>query len=492
MNPAYFFLLNIIISMFYIGATAVITLVVPEESMMEKHSSYHGSITGDEAIRRLKYSGHPHCYLTRFSKERQKYMLTVYMHAYEDVVENFVLNIMHEKCEIEGKSKAFKNIQSLLKYYEAEEINPSLERIGQNYLLEDYKPRQKWIESKSLGGHSSYHDAITEVEAIERLEESGHDHCYLTHFSEEKQVYMLSVYRKRRSRDAKESFPIILLHSKYRIEGKADQFDNIDDLLVHYGVNSLNPSLHKIGHNFSNEEYDGVPNQEFQMEHDSYHDSITEEEAMNRLRQSEKPHCYLTYFSEENQKHMLAVFKKQPPDNTEEHFPITFKAGKYKIEAKVPKFDDAESLLDYYAAHRISRSLASIGTNYTLEEYDTNQARVENNMMGEHTSYHNQITPQEAMNRLKKSGRRHCYLTYFNREQQKYVLAVYEKREGVEIHYSIIIRGGMHKLEGKPGSFNSIDELLQHYTENRVDPALSRIGENYTLEAYNDRFCIIL
>ena len=573
---------------------------------MEDHRSCHGSITGDEAICRLKYSGYPHCYLTRFSKKQRSYILTVYIHAQKDAEEHFPLSIMHGRCKIEGKTMEFESIHSLLKHYEVEPINPSVERIGQSYSLEDYNTRQRWIEGNSLGGHSSYHMALTEEDAIERLKQSGYDHCYLTHLSEEQQVYLLTVYRKEQSREIKEHFPIILLRNQFKIEGKVDMFDAIESLLRYYAANSISPRLLSIGHSYSFKEHNTVPN-EFQMDHSSYHDTITEEVAMNRLRESDKPHCYLTYCNEEKQaayqlavykrqhpraveahfpiifqagkywiegkgdnkfdnvesllnhygahrihpslanigtnytsvefnalpfqfqmgdhssyhnaiteevainrlrqsdnphcyltyfneggKYVLAVYKKQHPQDVEVHYPMILRAGKYKIDEKDEKFDDVLSLLNYYERHRISPSLATIGTNYTLQDYEIFQARAENNMMGEHTSYHNQITPQEAMNRLKKSGRRHCYLTYFNREQQKYMLAVYEKQERVEMHYPIIIRGGMHKLEGKPDSFNSIDELLQHYTENRVDPALSRIGENYTLKAYNDKFCIIL
>ena len=156
--------------------------------MMGEHDSYHGSITGEEAIRRLKHSGYPLCYLTRFSEGQHRYMLTVYMHAPNIVENHFRIAIVYGKYKIEGKAVEFETIQQLLDHYAAERINPSVERIGQKYSFEDYNARQRWIEGNSLGGHSSYHVAITEEDAIERLKQSGYDHCYLTHFSEQKQV----------------------------------------------------------------------------------------------------------------------------------------------------------------------------------------------------------------------------------------------------------------------------------------------------------------
>ena len=114
--------------------------------MMGEHSSYHNAITGDEAIRRLRNSGLPHCYLTRYSKTKQKYVLTVYQKQRpEDVEEHFPIAIRSGKHKIEGKIEEFENIGGMLKHYESKRINPSLPDIGQVYALDLYNTRQRCI-----------------------------------------------------------------------------------------------------------------------------------------------------------------------------------------------------------------------------------------------------------------------------------------------------------------------------------------------------------
>ena len=45
--------------------------------MIGEHESYHQEIKGEEATRRLKQHG-GHCYLTRYSGDRECYILSVY------------------------------------------------------------------------------------------------------------------------------------------------------------------------------------------------------------------------------------------------------------------------------------------------------------------------------------------------------------------------------------------------------------------------------
>ena len=420
-------------------------------------------------------------------------MLTVYRKQQSrEVEEHFPIILLRNKYKIEGKADVFDNIESLLRHYTTNTISHKLHNIGHNYTFDEYiiVPNQEFqIE------HDSYHDTITEEEAMMRLRQSDKPHCYLTYYSEEKQAYQLAVYKRQHPRAVQVHFPIIFQAGKYRIEGKNDKFNNVESLLNHYGAHRIHPSLANIGTNYTSKEYNDLP-KHFQMpEHGSNHGALAEEEAMRRLRQSNKPHCYLTYFSQEKQKYVLAVYKKQC---VEVHYPMILQAGKYKIEEKDDKFDDVLSLLNYYERQRIHPSLSNIGTNYTQEQYDHSQESVYNNMMEEHSSYHEELTEQEAMSRLKQSGQPHCYLTYFNKAGAKYMLAVYKKREprDVEKHFP---RDGKHKLmielddeARQTEEFDSIAKLLDHFEKERVEPSLFKVGTNYTTAYTERRKCVIL
>lgn len=351
-----------------------------------------------------------------------------------------------------------------------------------------------------MGEHGSYHGVIAAEEAEFRLQQSGIPHCYLTRYSKDKNIYVLSVYMKGRPNNVIEHYHIGKKDDMYQIEGKMEKFDSTEELLQHYIANRISPSVPNIGECYKWEDYDA--RQKWVEDsavggHSSYHNAITAEEAMSRLKQSGHLHCYLTYFSEEFQDYFLAVYLKQMPRDVEEHFGIIMVQDKYTVEGKQQKFDNIESLLDHYAEKRLTPSLSGIGCNYTFTEYREKQESAIVNMMGEHSSYHNIITKEEATSRLQKSGQPHCYLTYFNNEEQRYMLAVYQKQRkanDVQHHYPIIVRDRMHKLDGKPEEFDSIDKLLEHYQTKRIDQSLAHIGNNYTLEAYNSKVsgCVIL
>ena len=107
--------------------------------MMGEHPAYHQSIAGDDAVRRLKRQG-GHCYLTRYSKVHECYVLSVLQHQkpMEPVVEHFALAIKNGGIKVAGKYKTFDNIGALLQYYEHNRIDPGIKSIGQALTEDDY------------------------------------------------------------------------------------------------------------------------------------------------------------------------------------------------------------------------------------------------------------------------------------------------------------------------------------------------------------------
>ena len=108
---------------------------------MGNHPSYHQSINSQEAERRLKMFNRD-CYLTRYSKLQECYMLSVYRKQRpKDVIEHFVIIIEENgKHRVNGKEEdeLFDSIDLLLEHYETHRINPSLPTIGKSYTEEEF------------------------------------------------------------------------------------------------------------------------------------------------------------------------------------------------------------------------------------------------------------------------------------------------------------------------------------------------------------------
>ena len=127
----------------------------------------------------------------------------------------------------------------------------------------------------------------------------------------------------------------------------------------------------------------------------------------------------------------------------------------------------------------------------------THLARVykEKRMLKEHGAYHHEITGKEAERRLKKHGG-HCYLTRHSESLDCYVLSIFKKQKSIpptKKHYKITIKDdGRIAIEGKERDFADIEELLQYYQANPIDPALSSIGCEYTEAEYNNSTCTLL
>lgn len=122
---------------------------------------------------------------------------------------------------------------------------------------------------------------------------------------------------------------------------------------------------------YSTLQFNAVPAKNLLEEHDSYHESITCEQAERRLRKYRKPCSYLTHYSEVHQSYILTVYKRQSPFNITKHFKIVITDnGKRKIEGKDEAFDKLDMMLISYEKNRIDPALKSIGQKYTKNEYD--------------------------------------------------------------------------------------------------------------------------
>lgn len=106
-----------------------------------------------------------------------------------------------------------------------------------------------------MGNDESFYGDITGKEAIKILRGSGKFHCYLTRWSEEQQCYILTVYKKDRPRDVEKHFKIEV-DPKHKIEGKVNEFDEIEQLLKFYESNNwIYPTLETIGEKYKKKDY---------------------------------------------------------------------------------------------------------------------------------------------------------------------------------------------------------------------------------------------
>ena len=111
-----------------------------ESQFMEEHISYHGPITQDDAVKRLKKSG-INCYLTRYSTSLGMYVITAYRKKPE-TVGNFglIVNLRSEtdRYRIFKMERKFMNIDEMLRFYETNRIHPTFANIGRRYTQQDH------------------------------------------------------------------------------------------------------------------------------------------------------------------------------------------------------------------------------------------------------------------------------------------------------------------------------------------------------------------
>ena len=125
--------------------SAAIVEGTEEAKTLAEHNGYHEAISGREAEGRLKKCG-GHCYLTRYSRIKLCYVLSVYEQRRQtkSVLMHFQITIEgNGELKIRGKGKTFPTIQSLLEYYQENRIDPNLKNIGRPYMKEDYEHSTK-------------------------------------------------------------------------------------------------------------------------------------------------------------------------------------------------------------------------------------------------------------------------------------------------------------------------------------------------------------
>ena len=105
--------------------------------------------------------------------------------------------------------------------------------------------------------------------------------------------------------------------------------------------------------------------------HQSYHLTITSNEAERRLKKSGN-HCYLTRYSEGNKCYILSVYQKRPYQM--KHYRLVFnqqgRIKTYHIDGKEKDFNSLDNMLNYYENHPIDHGLMNIGRQVTKEEWD--------------------------------------------------------------------------------------------------------------------------
>ena len=276
----------------------------------------------------------------------------------------------------------------------------------------------------------------------------------------------------------KKHYGIDIRDGKYKVQGKEDVFNDITQMLEHYEQRRLDPAFKNIGKMFTEEDYLSALNRNPLMgEHPSYHQSMSAEEAEQRLKKFDGDCCYLTRFCEANRQYMLSVSQKRPTRSIK-HFQINIRDGKCSIFERTEVFDDITQMLQHYEYNRLDPAFKTIGRMFTEEDYTI---ALNKTLMEKHTSYHQTISAKEAEQRLKKCDGGCCYLTRFCEENRKYMLSVSQKRPTQSIkHFQIDVQDGKCNIHEKPDVFNNITQMLQHYEQNRLDPDFKTIGKDYT------------
>ena len=114
----------------------------------------------------------------------------------------------------------------------------------------------------------------------------------------------------------------------------------------------------------------------------------------------------------------------------------------------------------------------------------------ESKIMDDHDSYHEEISGEEAVRRLRMCSN-HGYLTRYkktsSREDDTYILTVFRNAPSGEVirHFKIIFDNGPNKVYRiNDRKFGSLQEMLDHYEQHRIDPALKKIGKAVTENDY--------
>ena len=178
---------------------------------------------------------------------------------------------------------------------------------------------------------------------------------------------MLSVCQKRPTQATKH-FKIDIQDGKCKIQGKTEEFPNITQLLEHYEQNIIDPAFKTIGRKFTLEDYSVAFSKTLMREQDSYHGTISNREAEQRLKKYNGDRCYLTRCSEDSESYMLSVRQKRDV----KHFLIDAQEGKCNIHDETKVFNDITQMLQYYKQNKLDR-FRNIGSQFTEDDYDASR-----------------------------------------------------------------------------------------------------------------------
>ena len=126
---------------YHMQKSADVSLAMAEEVMIPPHKGYHKCITGEEAKERLSRCKNL-CYLTRYSKNRQCYILCVYQPQTlinKEEMMHFKISVTNKLYQLGGCQKAFADIEELLTYFEQNSFHPAFNTIGECWTEEKYQ-----------------------------------------------------------------------------------------------------------------------------------------------------------------------------------------------------------------------------------------------------------------------------------------------------------------------------------------------------------------
>ena len=111
-------------------------------------------------------------------------------------------------------------------------------------------------EQINLAEYEGYHGRITGAEAQRRLRRCR-EPCYLVRYSTLQKSYVLSVYKHQRPFDPViMHFKIETNNGRVNITGARDAcFENIQRLLEHYRLNTIDPDFANIGRHYTVNDY---------------------------------------------------------------------------------------------------------------------------------------------------------------------------------------------------------------------------------------------
>ena len=133
---------------------------------MHSNSSYHGKLSGQEAEQILMEKRIP-CYLTRYSNNHGKYILSTVTQDKQGNLIPFHLKILidndEKKYEIDGTRQSFENIDELLTHYENHPLNPDIISIGRRCLKNEPEEIMQEQDAQQQQSRESEQDNVIKL-----------------------------------------------------------------------------------------------------------------------------------------------------------------------------------------------------------------------------------------------------------------------------------------------------------------------------------------